>query len=212
MGKSRGNLHCVPPLPIMCSWECCLPISLDCPPVQSYHNSTKNPRVHANVTFLINGDESPLLMVCFLKWLEMSPFRWRQFCRCATNRLGHAIPQTQNVFTNGAWFQRSIQLAASWIRCSLRETFFASCLSCTCRALPRANLHISVFCTCIMRPKVVSESSSTKASVTPCKNQKGCVCCYFCMNDRIRNFWEAICISGMCYWFSWFSGTNTVEP
>ena len=35
------------------------------------------------------------------------------------------------------------------------------------------------------------------------------VCCFF-MNERIRNFWEAICISGTPCWFWWFSGTNTV--
>ena len=76
-GKSQGNVHCAPPL-IPRSWERCLPITLDCPPVQSYHNSTVNCRVHASDTFLVNGDERPLLMVCFLIRLEMSPFFWRK--------------------------------------------------------------------------------------------------------------------------------------
>ena len=56
------------------------------------------------------------------------------------------------------WFRRSIQLAASRMRCSLWETsdklFFASCLSSTRRTLPRANLHISIFCVCTTRPKL----------------------------------------------------------
>ena len=65
------------------------------------------------------------------------------------------------------------------MQCSLPETseklFFASCLSHTRRALPRANLHISVFCACASRPKVASVSSGTKASATLWKNQKGYV-------------------------------------
>ena len=89
--KSQGNLHCAPPLPIPRSWERCLPITLNCPPVQSLHNTTVNFTVHASVNFLINGDKRPLLVVCFLKRLETSPFRWRRFCRCAINRLGHAV-------------------------------------------------------------------------------------------------------------------------
>ena len=51
-----------------------LPIMLDCPPVKSFHNSIANFRIHASVTFLVNGDERPLLMGCFLKCLETSPF------------------------------------------------------------------------------------------------------------------------------------------
>ena len=114
------------------------------------------------------------------------------------------------------WFRRSNRLAASWMRCSLRETleklFFASCLLHTCRALPRANLQISIFRAHATHPKVASVSSGTKASAPLEENRKGCVCCYCFMNDRIRNFWEAICISRMRRWFLWFSGINTVEP
>ena len=79
------------------------------------------------------------------------------------------------------WFQRSIQLAALRMQCSLRETseklFFASCLSRTRRVLPSASLHISVFHACTLCPKVASVSSGTKASATLWKNQKGPVCC-----------------------------------
>ena len=41
----------------------------------------------------------------------MSPFHWRQFCRCMINRPSHAFPWTQNVFTN----------------CSLILTIYSSC-------------------------------------------------------------------------------------
>ena len=98
------------------------------------------------------------------------------------------------------WFQRSIRLAASHPRCSLRETseklFFASCLSHTRRALPRANLHISIFHARAMCPKVASVSSGTNASATLGEMGKAVfvclfvclfVCCCF-MNDRIQNF------------------------
>ena len=78
------------------------------------------------------------------------------------------------------WFQRSIWLAALWMRHSLLETlekhFFASCLLCTCWALPRAYLHISVFRACATRPKVASVSSGTKVSAILRKNWKGRVC------------------------------------
>ena len=99
-----------------------LPITLNCPPVQSFHNSTANFRVHACVTFLVNGDKRPLLMGCFLKHLEMSPFFWRWFCRCAINRLSHAFPWTWNIFTNAALIPKICWLAASWVQCSLPKT------------------------------------------------------------------------------------------
>ena len=57
---------------------------------------------------------------------------------------------------------RSIQLAASRMWCFLWETS-ELCLLCMCRALLRANLHISVFCACATRPKVASVSSGTKS-------------------------------------------------
>ena len=51
------------------------------------------------------------------------------------------------------WFQRSIWLAAVRRWCSHWQTSCASCLSCRCRALPRANLHISDFRASAMHPK-----------------------------------------------------------
>ena len=105
-----------------------LPITLNCLPVQSLHNSTANFRAQATVTFLVNGDERPLLIECFLKHLEMSPFHWRWFFMCATNRLGHAFPWTRNLFTNSALIPK-IYLACSFADATFpsgnfRETFF----------------------------------------------------------------------------------------
>ena len=175
--ENRRAIHCAPPLPILHSWECCLPITLNCPPVQSFHNSTANFRVHARVTFLINSDERPLLMVCFLKHLETSPFRLRQFCRCPITRLDHAFSRTWNILTNGAPIPK-IYLACSstdvmFSSVNFRETFFCFLSSPTHRAFPRANLHTHIFRTCATRPKKASLSFDTKASATLGENQKG---------------------------------------
>ena len=129
-----------------------MPILLDCLPVQTYLNSPVNFRVYASVTFLINGDQRPLFTVCFLKHLEMSPFHWRQFCRCTINRLSHTFPYIQNIFKNGALIPK-IYSACSFMAPmfplgNCEKTSSASCLSAQPRALLRANLHISVFCAC----------------------------------------------------------------
>ena len=94
MGKSQGNL----PYWFHAAENAVFANQARCLPVQSFHNSPGTFRVHASVTFLVNGDNRPLLMGCFLKCLEMSPFCWRWFCRCMINRLGRAFPQTQNIF------------------------------------------------------------------------------------------------------------------
>ena len=98
MGKSQGNL----PYWFHAAENVVFANHVRCPPVQTFHYSTGNFRVHVSVTFLINGDERPLLMGCFLKCLEMSPFRWRGFRKCTINRLNHTFIQTGNVFTNSA--------------------------------------------------------------------------------------------------------------
>ena len=59
-------------------------------------------------------------MGCFLKCLEMCPFSWRRFCRCAINRLGHAFPQTQNIFTNGTLIPKI------YSACSFADAMFSS--------------------------------------------------------------------------------------
>ena len=109
-------------------WERCFCWSCSLSTSQSFHNGTANFRVHTSVTFFINGDERPLLMGCFLKCLETSPFCGRWFCRCAINRLGHAFPWTRNIFTNGALVPK-IYSACSFMDVmfssgNFRETFF----------------------------------------------------------------------------------------
>ena len=133
-----------------------LPITLDCLPVQSFHNSIENFRVHANITFLINGDKRPLLKGRFLKHLEMSPFRWKRFCR-AQSINSAMLSLVHEIFLQMApWFWRSIWLEALWMPCSLQENFretSALCLLQMCKAIPTANLHISVFHVCATCPK-----------------------------------------------------------
>ena len=126
---------------------------------------------------------------------ENVSFLLEMVLRCAINRLGHAFPQTRNVFTNSALIPK-IYLACSFADAmfslgNFRETFFASCLSCTCRALPGAKLHISVFCACALCPKLASVRSGTKASATLWKNRKGQVC--------------------LMYFFSWIRESGTFE-
>ena len=121
-----------------------------------------NFKVHSSTIFLVIGDERPLLMLCFFKCLETLLFAGDSFCRCAINRLGHAFPPTQDIFTNAILIPK-IYLACSCVDAmfssrNFGETFlFASCLSRTHRALPRANLHISVFRACTSCPKVASK-------------------------------------------------------
>ena len=155
-------------------WERCFCWSCSLSTSQSFHNSTGNFRVHACVTFLVKADKRPLLMVHFLKHLETSPFCWRRFCRW------HAFPQTWNIFTNGTLIPK-IYTACSFVDAMFSlgnsgETSFALRLSRRHRALPKANLHISIFHACATRPTVASVSSGTKASATPRENRKGCVC------------------------------------
>ena len=73
-GKSQGNTLCTS-LTDSVQLRMLFADYMRHPPVQSFHNSTANFRVHASVTFLINHDERSLLMVCFLTRLETSPFR-----------------------------------------------------------------------------------------------------------------------------------------
>ena len=204
MGKSKGNWHCGPPLPILLFWESCLPIMLDCPPVQSFYNTTANFRVHASVIFHVNSGERPLLMVYFLKCLETSPFCWRGFCRCAINRLGHAFCRTWNVFTNGALIP-SIRLAASqklW-----RNFCFMSFVH--AQSTSESKLELFVFRVCATRLKCDFAKFQHKSTSYSQEKSKRQSLLLFFMNDRIQNFWDAICISRTHYWFS---RTNMVEP
>ena len=146
-----------------------MPIPLDCLPVQSFHNATANFRVHVSVIFLVNGGERPLLKVYFLKHLEMSPFRWRWFCRCPINRLSHAFRHTQNVSTNGT-------LILIYSACSFAETSEKLLLLHVFRAhaehFQEKFCIISVFRTCTTHPKLTLVSSCTNTSATLGKNRK----------------------------------------
>ena len=107
-------------------------------------------------------------------------------------------------------FWRSIWLAALQMWHSLWEHFFASCLSCTRTALPRVNLHYS----CLSRMRNTSKSDfgkfQHKRSATPRKieNEVFVVVFHEWQNPELLRgypyFHNAL-------WFSWFSGTNTVE-
>ena len=159
-----------------------MPITLDCLPVQSFHNTTANFTVHTSVTFLVNCGERPLLMVYLLKPLEMSPFRWRWSCTCAINRLGHAFRHAQNVFTNGG-------LILIYLACSFAETSSALCLPRTRRALPRVNLHY--FCLSHMHNTSKSDFGKfwhKRFSHPWEKSKTQCLLLLFFMNDRIQNF------------------------
>ena len=110
----------------------------------------------------------------------------------------------ETFFTNGA-LVRMIHSACSFaMQRSFwelrRNFFFALCLSCTCRALPRVNLHISVFRTCAPRPRVALVSSSTKALATLWeKLERLCLLLFFFfINERIWNFRERLSVFPEC--------------
>ena len=182
---------------------------LDCPPVQSLQNSTANFRVSPFSSMVKKGHFSWDAFFNIWKCLLFAGdgYAGKQSIDLAMISLKH-----ETFLQMAPWFWRSIWLAAWQMQFSPQKTLekfrFASYLLHMRRALPRANLHISVFCACAQRPKVALVSSSTKALATLWKNRKGRVC----LNERIRNSWEAIHISVTPYWFWWFSGTNTVQP
>ena len=141
-------------------------------------------------------------MGCSLKRLETSPFCWRQFRRSVINRLSHAFPRTRNVFTNGALILTicsTCSFADEMISLgNFGETFFASCILRTCKALLRANLHISVFHACTLRQNVASVCTSTKASAPLLKNRKGCVCLLLFFHERESRTLERLSIFLEC--------------
>ena len=110
------------------------------------------------------------------------------------------------------WFWRSIQLAASWMWCSLWETFF--CFVDFVHTQNTSESKSAYFC--LLRVHNVSKSGFGKfLRKSFCYSQEKIrkavfVCCYCFINERIQNFWEAIHISGMPDWFLWLSWTNVV--
>ena len=87
----------------------------------------------------------------------------------------------------------------------LWRNFFCFMSLRTRRALPRTNLHLSVFHTCATCPKETSVSSVQRASATLGNNQKGpvCCCCSFFpfVNDQIWHFKKLSVLPLMPYCF-----------
>ena len=160
--------------------------------------------------------------------LETSLLCWRQFGMRKIRRFSHAFPLTQNIFVNSTPI---LKLYSAW-SCAdamfplgnFGETSSVLSQSCMCKAQPKTNLHISV--TCGLYLKLVSVSSSPKSSGYSLeKLERLCLLLlgfplvslhffFFLFFHKWQNpdLWEAIRISGMSYWFWWFSGTNMVEP
>ena len=129
-------------------------------------------------------------MVCFYLLFAGDDF-------AGTWSIDSAIPclEHETFLQMAPWFQRCIWLAASRIQSSLWELLnSALCLSHNCRALPRANLHISVFRACTMHPKVASVSSGTKAlAALGGKSERLCLLFVSWMTESgSQNIWEAI--------------------
>ena len=161
-------------------------------PVKSFYNNTANCRVHASITFLVYGDERPLLVVCFLEGLEVSPFQWRRFYRYVNNRLSHAFSCKQNVFYK--WCPDSKDLIGMQLHgCDvlfrkLQRNFFCFRFFAQAHSTSEATLHISLFHACATRSKVASIRSSTKASILG-KNQKGPFFSFFSFQEcKIQKF------------------------
>ena len=95
---------------------------LNCLPVQSFHNSTANFRVHASVTFLVFSDERLLLMVLCLERLKTSLFPWIWLGRCTIIGLSQTFPLTQNMFIDGALILKLCWSCSFADACSLSQT------------------------------------------------------------------------------------------
>ena len=89
---------------------------------QSNHIITANFRVHASVTFLTNGDERPFLMVAFLNVWKRLLFTGDGFSGARSIDSAMLFLDFETFLQMAPWFQRSIHLAALWMRCSLWET------------------------------------------------------------------------------------------
>ena len=116
------------------------------------------------------------------------------------------------------WFRRSIQLAASRMRCSLQETseklFFCFVSFVHAQSTSDSKSAYFYLCACAMCPKVALISCGTNASATLGENRKSPVCLLLLFHE-----WQNLELlrgypyfQRTPYWFWWFSGTNTVEP
>ena len=149
----------------------------------------------------------------------MSVFCWRWFDWCTIRRLSNAFLLTQNISANSALSSEavfSLQLCGVFSLGNFEETSSASCLSHAHRTLPSTNLHISVFHACTTHPKEVLVSTGSKSfSYSWKKSERSCLLRVFLgfFPHKLQNLklWEAIQISKMPCWSSWFSGTTTIK-
>ena len=188
-----------------CSWGRCLPIMLDLS-CGSNHFTT----VSQTSKFMQVSPFSSTLRKGHLSWhsvfecLETSLLCWRQFGMRKIHRFSHAFPLTQNIFVNSTPI---LKLYSAW-SCAdamfpsgnFGETSSVLSQSCTCKAQPKTNLHISV--ACVPYLKLVSVSSSPKSSGYSLeKLERPCLLLlgfplvsllffffFFFTNDKIQNF------------------------
>ena len=101
-----------------------LPTMLDCPPVQSFHNSTVNFRVHAVSPFSSTVTKGHFSRNAFLNIWKRLLFTGESFAGVWS--IDSAMPsfEHETFLQMVPWFWWSIQLAASWMQRFLRETFF----------------------------------------------------------------------------------------
>ena len=140
-GKITGQSYFVHlPYQLCAAWGCCLPITLDCLLVLSFHDRLtvlQTFRLHTSVTCLIYSDWKAA-SYGIISWTSEKDFI-----------TGDGLAGVQSVGLDSAmfslshktflqmasWFWSSTQLAASWMQCSFQETS-AELLWCL------------VFCTC----------------------------------------------------------------
>ena len=134
-------------------------------PVQSFHNSTANFRVHASVTFLVYGDNTTYCGMLFLNIWKLLLFNGDGFAGVQTTDPAMISLLYETFFTNCALILK-IYSACSFMDVMFSSRNFwetsASCFSCTCTALLKANLIVSVFCTCATCSKWLQQDSVQK--------------------------------------------------
>ena len=210
MGKSQGILHCAPPIPILCSWERCLPIMFDCPPVQSFHNTTANFRVHASVTFSSTVAKDHFSWCTFLNIWKHLLFAGDGFggVRSKDSAMFSIVCET---FSQMApWFQ-STRLAASL---KLQRNLF--CFVSFVHAQSTSESKFALFLSFVHAQRVQKCLGKFWHKCFGYSREKSkrqfLLLLLFFKKVRIQTFREAIRISGTHYWFSWFSRKNSVEP
>ena len=110
--NQRAILHCAPRLLILHGWECCLLITHDCLPVQSFHNRAVNFRV------VTKGHISRYSSLNVRKHF----FFTGDGLAGMQSAVSAMLSLTQETFLHMVrWFWSSVWLAALQMRCSLWE-------------------------------------------------------------------------------------------